>query len=73
MEEKPTFIKIDKFEAAASAIGAIKKKLAEAQVTLDKINALKQEEDLTVQRWASELNTVQTKIESIESELMSEE
>lgn len=73
MEDKTTFIKIDRFEAATSALEAIKRKLAEAQTTLDKINALKQEEDITVQKWASELNAVQTKIENIESELMNEE
>ena len=73
MEDKTTFIKIDKFEAVTSALEAIKRRLSEAQTTLDKINALKQEEDITVQKWASELNTVQAKIDNIESELMNEE
>jgi hypothetical protein len=71
--EKSTFIKVDKFEAVVSALSVIKKRLAEAQTTLDKINMLKQEEDTTVQKWTADLNSVQTKVEGIESELMHEE
>ena len=69
MEEKPTFIKIDKYEAVTATLAVIKKKLNEARTTLDKINGIKQEEDAAVQKWASELDAVQTKIEGIETEL----
>ena len=71
--EKPTFIKVDKFETVMNALSIIKKRLTEAQTTLDKINTLKQEEDLTVQKWAADLNSVQSKVENIESELLHEE
>lgn len=73
MDEKLTFIKIDKFETAMSALSAIRKKLAEAQATLDKINNLKLEEDAAMQKWSADLQALQAKTESIESELMSEE
>lgn len=71
--EKSTFIKIEKFETAMSAINAIKRKLAEAQNTLDKINSIKQEEDAAALKWASDLAAVQSKIGNIESELLNEE
>ncbi|MEK6886986.1 MAG: hypothetical protein AABW88_04080 [Nanoarchaeota archaeon] len=73
MEEKSTFIKIDRFETAMSALSAVKRKLMEAQVTLDKINAVKQEEDVAVQKWASDIAAVQSKLEGVESELMKEQ
>jgi hypothetical protein len=73
MDEKSTFIKVDKFETVNSAIAVIKKKIAEAQSVLDKVNSLKQEEDMAVQKWAADLNSVQAKVESIESQLNTEE
>ncbi len=73
MEEKSTFIKIDRFETAMAALSTAKKKLIEAQVTLDKINELKQEEDAAVQKWSSDLAALQSKLENIESELMKEQ
>ncbi len=71
--EKSTFIKIDKFETAMSVLLLVKKKLSEAQATLDKINSLKQEEDIAVEKWASDLASIKTKLDNIESELTSEE
>ena len=73
MEEKSTFIKIDRFETAMSALSAIKRKLMEAQVTLEKINEIKQEEDAAVQKWSADLVAVQSKLENVESELMKEQ
>jgi len=71
--EKSTFIKIDKFETVTSALSVIKKKLMEAQVTLEKIDSLKKEEDAAVAKWSADLNAVQSKILNIESELIHEE
>ena len=71
--EKSTFIKVDKFETVMSALAVVKRKLTEAQVTLDKINELKQEEDVTVQKWATDLQAVHEKVQNIESELTREE
>ena len=56
-----------------SALSAIKKKLMEAQITLEKINAVKQEEDMAVQKWSADLAAVQSKLENVESELMKEQ
>ncbi len=70
--EKSTFIKIDKFESAMGAISVIKKKLAEAQATLGKIQTLKQEEDAAVEKWQAELQSVEEKVHAVESELMNE-
>ena len=67
--EKTTFIKVDKFDTVLGAIAIIKKKLNDAKNTLDKVNALKQEEDLTVQKWASDLDAVQMKVNNLELEL----
>lgn len=73
MDEKSTFIKIDRFETAMAALSAIKKKLMEAQAALERINAVKQEEDAAVQKWASDLAAVQSKLDNVESELMKEQ
>jgi hypothetical protein len=71
--EKSTFIKIDKFDAAVAALALIRKKLMDANNTLDKINTLKQEEDITIQKWASDMQTIQSRIDAIETELLKEE
>ncbi len=73
MDEKSTFIKIDKFETAMAALSAIRKKLMEAQMNLEKINAVKQEEDAAVQKWTSDIASVQAKLENVETELMKEQ
>lgn len=70
--EKATFVKIDKFESVVSALNVIKKRITEAQMTLDKINTLKQEEDSVVQKWTTDLNSVQAKVENLEVELRNE-
>ncbi len=70
--EKTTFIKIDKFDTVMSALSAIKKKIAEAKTTLEKINSLKHEEDAVVQKWEADLNAVQAKMDNIETELNTE-
>ncbi len=71
--EKSTFIKVDKFDTIMSTLAIIRKKLKEAQANLENINILKQEEDITIQKWASDLNSVQAKLDNIESDLMNEE
>ena len=70
--EKATFIKVDKFDSVLGAVSIIKRKLNDAKSTLDKINALKQEEDITVQKWASDLESVQKKIDNLEMDLTSD-
>jgi len=70
--EKATFIKVDKFDSVLGAVSIIKRKLNDAKGTLDRINALKQEEDLTVQKWASDLESVQKKIDNLEMDLTSD-
>lgn len=72
MEEKSTFIKMDKFDTVVAALSVIKKKLAEAQMTLERINSLKVEEDAAIQKWTSDLNSVQAKVDGIETEIMNE-
>jgi hypothetical protein len=71
--EKSTFIKVDKFETVMSALAVIKRKLMEAQATLDKVSELKQQEDITVQKWSADLQSVHAKVQNIESELTREE
>ena len=61
---------MDKFDSIINAITIIKKKLLDAKTNLAKINELKQEEDLAVQKWGAELDGVQSKVENIELELM---
>jgi len=73
MNEKQTFIKVDRFDTVMSAIGVIRKKLDDAKATLDKINSLKQGEDASIEKWTSDLVSVQQRIDNIEKELTSEE
>ena len=70
--EKATFIKVDKFDSVLGAVSIIKRKLNDAKGTLDRINALKQEEDVTVQKWAADLESVQKKIDNLEMDLTSD-
>ena len=71
--DKSTFIKVDKFDTVISAIAVVKKKLLEAKNTLDRINSLKEEEDMTVQKWSADLDSIGEKIIAMESELTKEE
>jgi hypothetical protein len=73
MNEKPTFIKIDKFDEVTAALSVIKKKLLDSKNTLQKITDLKQEEDAAVEKWTNDLTSVHQKIEEIESQITNEQ
>lgn len=71
-KEKSTFIKVDKFDTVVTAISVIRRKLNEAKMTLDKINSLKADEDAAVQKWSSDLDAVEAKLNSVETQLSQE-
>lgn len=71
MEEKPIFVKIDAYEDIRDIINIIKKKIAEARGTLDKIQQLRHEEEAELEMWHNEVEDVEKKVAFIDESLFS--
>lgn len=71
MEEKPIFVKIDAYEDIRDILNLIKKKIAEARATLDKIQQLRHEEEAELELWLNEVEDVEKKVSFIDNSLFS--
>ena len=68
-EEKPLFIKIDKYKEALRAIDTLKAKLMEAEKVLKSLEDIRDEENHKLEAWKSELETVKSKLLTIDQSL----
>ena len=68
-EEKPLFIKIDKYKQAVNDIEHIRNRLREAEHLLDEIDRLRIEEQRELENWRSEINRVKEKLLDIDKKL----
>ena len=66
---QPLFVKIDKYRAAINALNEIKQKLAEAEDTLTKLNAIKLRESDEIARWETEIRNIKEKLIAIDKNL----
>jgi hypothetical protein len=69
MEKAPVFVKIDDYRDIADIINLTRSKLKQAKYLIDKIKELKAKEDAEISHWESELEDVETKVESIDKTL----
>lgn len=61
-EEKPLFVKINRYERVVSSITEIKRKLNQTRDILSEIKAIKDQEDAKLQEWYDSLEEVKEKI-----------
>jgi hypothetical protein len=66
---QPLFVKIDRYKAAIDALNDIKEKLAEAEDTLAKLNAIKLRESDEITRWETEISGIKEKLMLIDKNL----
>lgn len=71
LENKPIFVKIDKFKDAAAKFEEIKTRIYEIESSLNKIKQVKQEEEQELKTWEDEIKSVKEKISNIDSSLFS--
>lgn len=70
--KEPIFVKIDKFRDALGNLELIKKKLQESSELLDKIRAIRSNEEEELEQWSHEINLIKEKVDMIDKKLFSE-
>jgi len=68
-EEKPIFVKIDKYKTAIHLIDSIKAKIKEAENTLDELMRIKDEEERNLRAWKDEIEKIKNKLLDIDKNL----
>ncbi len=68
-EEKPLFVKIEKYKEATHLVDRIKAKLAEAERTLVELSRINDEEERNLRAWKEELEKIKEKLLDIDKHL----
>ena len=68
-DEKPLFVKLDKYKQAVNDIEHIKNRLREADHLLDEIDRIRIEENRELEEWRSEMNRLKEKLLDIDKKL----
>jgi len=68
-EEKPLFVKIDKYREVISTMNQIKSKLKDADEILAELNKIKRQEDSEIETWHSDIETIKSKLMAIDKAL----
>jgi len=66
MPEMPIFVRIEEYKDVLDVVNMVKNKLREAKTTLGKINELKNEEDIELEKWEQGLDSVERKLAFID-------
>jgi len=66
MPEMPIYVRIEEYKDVLDVLNMLKNKLREARATLDRVNELKNEEDLELEKWETGLDAVERKIEYVD-------
>jgi len=69
IEEKPLFVKIDRYKEALSSINDIKNKLKEIEAILSKLEEIKNQEDKELTTWHDNIDTIKEKLISVDKRL----
>ncbi|MCK4670384.1 MAG: hypothetical protein KAT43_04205 [Nanoarchaeota archaeon] len=72
-KEMPIFVRIEEYRDVLDVINMIKHKLSEAKEAINRINELKNEEDLELERWESGLEAIERKVQFIDKSLFEPE
>ena len=68
-EEKPVFVKIDKYRDALRMIEDIKSKIEEAEKSISELESIKNAEQKNIESWKSDLNEIKSKLLDIDKKL----
>ncbi len=68
-KNEPIFVRIDKFESALESIKDIKKKIDEMESLLTNLRQVNAKEDLELSAWEKEINSIKSRIDSIDANL----
>jgi len=68
-ENKPIFVRIDKFQLARNSLETAKLKLSEIEDLLKQIRDVKAKEDIELSSWESELENIKTRIQNVISDI----
>jgi len=68
-KNEPIFVRIDKFESALEGIKDIKKKIDEMESLLTSLRQVNAKEDLELSAWEKEINSIKSRIDSIDANL----
>ncbi|MDP2906936.1 MAG: hypothetical protein Q8O03_03260 [Nanoarchaeota archaeon] len=63
------FVKIERYKEAVAKMEHIKEKITEAEKVLSKLDEMKRQEDEELMRWHEDLETIKTKILSVDRSL----
>lgn len=68
-EEKPLFVKVDKYRTAVRHIDEIKAKLAEAEKILRNLTKIKAEEEDEIKAWQEDIDDIKNKLMDVDRSL----
>lgn len=68
-EQKPIYIKIEKYKSAIKTLEEIKARLNEAEKILNNLQKLKEEEDKEFENWKSDIEKIKDKLLSVDKNL----
>ena len=68
-EEKPVFVKIDKYRESVKTINSIKSKLEEADNLLKNLMRLRQDEERELDEWQNTLNEIRQRLLKVDKDL----
>ena len=63
------FVKIEEYNKVLDIVKVVKEKIAKAEDVISKVSELKAQEDIELQNWNKNLETVKAKVKNIETEL----
>jgi len=66
----PIFIKIEQYRDVLNIMSVLKNKIKEGKEIVAKINQLKNEEDVQLSEWATELEELEKRLELIDKSLV---
>lgn len=62
----PVFVKVNEYKEILDVLDMIKDKVKEIRATLERINALRSEENAEISMWNNAINEIEKKIDSID-------
>jgi RPA family protein len=69
-KETPLFIKVENYKEVTDLMRSIKRKVEEAKATLERIYAIKSEEDVKIEEWDDLLRDLEKKTAFIDDTLL---
>lgn len=69
IENKPIFVRLDKFQAARDSLNTVKGQLGEIEELLKNIREVKLREDHELSAWEREIETIKARIDNVNSQI----